>query len=60
MKCPGIKKKSNRLVIQYECKDPYKTALVIASELIRGTDSSIDCLQRCCKEYAEKNVSKEL
>ena len=41
-------------------KDPYKTALVIASELIRGTNSSIECLQMYCKEYAEKNVSKEL
>ncbi len=38
-----------------QSKDPYKTALVIASELIRGTDSSIECLQMYCKEYAEKN-----
>ena len=43
-----------------QSKDPYKTALVIASELIRGTDSSIENLQMYCKEYAEKNVSKEL
>ena len=36
--------------------DPYKTALTIASELIRGTNNSIECLQMYCKEYAEKNV----
>lgn len=36
--------------------DPYKTALTIASELIRGTNNSIECLQMCCKEYAEKNA----
>ena len=36
--------------------NPYKNALQIASELIRGTDSSIECLQMYCKEYAEKNV----
>ena len=36
--------------------DPYKTALTIASELIRGTNSSIEYLQMYCKEYAEKNV----
>lgn len=36
--------------------DPYKTALTIASELIRGTNSSIECLQMNCKEYAEKNA----
>ena len=36
--------------------DPYKTALTIASELIRGTDNSIECLQMNCKEYAEKNA----
>ena len=36
--------------------DPYKTALTIASELIRGTNSSIECLQMYCKEYAEKNA----
>lgn len=38
--------------------DPYKTALTIASELIRGTNSSIECLQMYCKEYAEKNAKK--
>ncbi len=36
--------------------DPYKTALTIASELIRGTNSSIECLQMYCKDYAEKNA----
>ena len=36
--------------------DPYKTALTIASELIRGTDSSIEYLQMYCEEYAEKNA----
>ena len=36
--------------------DPYKTALTIASELIRDTNNSIECLQMYCKEYAEKNV----
>ena len=38
--------------------DPYKIALTIASELIRGTNSSIECLQMYCKEYAEKNAKK--
>ena len=38
--------------------DPYKTALTIALELIRGTDSSIECLQIHCKEYAENNAKK--
>lgn len=38
--------------------DPYKTALTIASELIRGTNSSIECLQMYCKEHAEKNAKK--
>ena len=36
--------------------DSYKTALAIASELIRGTNSSIECLQMYCKDYAEKNA----
>ena len=36
--------------------DPYKTALTIASELIRGTNSSIEYLQMYCEEYAEKNT----
>lgn len=36
--------------------DPYKTALTIASELIRGKNSSIECLQMNCEEYAEKNA----
>ena len=36
--------------------DPYKTALTIASELIRGTNNSIEYLQMYCKEYAEKNA----
>lgn len=36
--------------------DPYKTALTIASELIRGTNNSIECLQMYCKDYAEKNA----
>ena len=36
--------------------DPYKTALTIASELIRGTNNSIECLQMNCKAYAEKNA----
>lgn len=34
--------------------NPYQNALEIASELIRGTNSSIECLQMYCKEYAEK------
>ena len=34
-------------------ENPYNQALTIASELIRGTDSSIECLQRCCEEYGE-------
>lgn len=36
--------------------NPYKNALQIASELIRGTNSSIECLQMYCKDYAEKNA----
>ena len=36
--------------------DPYKTALTIASELIHGKNSSIECLQMNCEEYAEKNA----
>ena len=43
---------------KWQSKDPYKTALKIASELIRGTNSSIECLQMYCKEYAEKNAKK--
>lgn len=39
--------------------DTYKTALTIASELIRGTNGSIECLQMYCKEYAEKNNKKQ-
>ena len=31
--------------------NPNKHALQIASELIRGTNSSIECLQMCCEEY---------
>lgn len=38
--------------------DPYKTALTIASELIRGTDSSIEYLQMYCEEYARRNKSE--
>lgn len=38
--------------------DPYKAALEIASELIRGTNSSIECLQMFCDEYAKKNKDK--
>ncbi|MBO4319628.1 MAG: hypothetical protein J5857_04085 [Treponema sp.] len=34
--------------------NPYKNALEIASELIRGTNSSIECLQMYCEEYARK------
>ncbi len=33
--------------------NPYKYALEIASELIRGTNSSIECLQMYCEEYAK-------
>ena len=33
--------------------NPYKNALKIASELIRGTNSSIECLQMYCEEYAK-------
>lgn len=36
--------------------DPYKNALTIASELIRDTNSSIECLQMYCKDFAEKNT----
>ncbi len=39
-----------------EDKDnPYFKALTIASELIRGTDSSLECLQLNCEEYARIN-----
>lgn len=38
--------------------DPYKAALEIASELIRGTNSSIECLQMYCNENAKKNKNK--
>lgn len=34
--------------------NPYYSALLIASELIRGTNSSIECLQMYCEEYAKK------
>ncbi len=34
----------------------YKYALEIASELIHGTNSSIECLQMYCKDFAEKNT----
>ncbi len=37
-------------------ENPYQSALEIASELIRGTNSSIECLQMYCKDYAEKNA----
>lgn len=37
-------------------ENPYQSALEIASELIRGTNSSIECLQMYCKEYAEKKL----
>lgn len=36
--------------------NPYKCALETASELLRGTDSSIECLQMYCREYA-KNIN---
>ena len=35
--------------------NPYNSALLIASELIRGTNSSIECLQMYCKEYSKKS-----
>lgn len=38
--------------------NPYKNALQIASELICGTDSSIECLQLYCEEYSKQNVRK--
>lgn len=38
--------------------NPYKNALQIASELIRGTNSSIECLQMYCEEYAKQNSKK--
>ena len=34
---------------------PYQFALEIASKLIRGTNSSIECLQMYCEEYAKKH-----
>lgn len=37
--------------------NPYKHALQIASELIRGTNSSIECLQMYCEAYAEKKLT---
>ena len=37
--------------------NPYYSALLIASELIHGTNGSIECLQMYCKNYAEKNAS---
>ena len=39
--------------------NPYKNALQIASELIRGTNSSIECLQMCCEEYKKKNKKEK-
>ena len=39
-------------------ENPYQSALEIASELIRGTNSSIECLQMYCEEHAEKNAKK--
>ena len=39
--------------------NPYKTALTIASELIRGKNSSIECLQMCCEEYKKKNKKEK-
>ena len=38
--------------------NPYKNALMIASELICGTNSSIECLQMYCEEYAKQNSKK--
>ena len=38
--------------------NPYYSALLITSELIRGTNSSIECLQMYCKEYSKKNAKK--
>lgn len=38
--------------------DPYKCALYMASELIRGTNSSIECLQMFCEEYARQMKRK--
>ena len=38
--------------------NPYYSALLIASELIRGTNSTIECLQMYCEEYA-KNLRDE-
>lgn len=37
--------------------NPYKNVLLIASELIRGTNSSIECLQMYCETYAKENKS---
>ena len=39
--------------------NPNKHALQIASELIRGTNSSIECLQMCCEEYKKKNKKEK-
>ena len=39
--------------------NPYQNALQIASELIRGTNSSIECLQRCCEEYEKEKRWKK-
>ena len=41
-----------------EKDNPYNNALQIASELIRGTNSSIECLQIYCEEYAKGNKKK--
>ena len=38
--------------------NPYKNALQIASELIRGTNSSIECLQMYCEEYSKQKSKK--
>ena len=38
--------------------NPYYSALLIASELIRGTNGTIECLQMYCKEYSKKSKCK--
>ena len=37
--------------------NPYKHALQIASELLRGTNSSLECLQMYCEAYAGRSLS---
>ena len=41
---------------EFSDDDPRKDALEIASELLRGTESSLEDFQRLCKEYSDRNT----